>query len=766
MTIKKILWIAAITASLTCQNVCANGSINIIPKPLQAELQQGSFTLDEHVVIVNADSSKDALGDYLSAAIREQTGLKLNTQRRASWFGREILLKAGGSKSDLGQEGYELTVTKNNVTITAPRSAGLFYGVQSLLQLIPLQGGETYTIPCIKIKDRPRFRWRGLMLDESRHFFGAEAIKKYIDLLALHKMNVFHWHLVDDQGWRLEIKKYPKLTEIGAWRTGNDGLNFRYWGFRFPRKNSDQNLYGGYYTQDQVREIVAYAKARRITIVPEIEMPGHSWAALVAYPELTCRQTQPDTEGHHEQNAYCAGKEETFRFLENILDEVLDLFDSDYIHIGGDEVEKHFWSHCDDCQRRMKEEGLENTDQLQSWFIKRMETYLNAQGRRLIGWDEILQGGLAPNATVMSWRGISGGIAAAKAGHDVVMSPGTHCYFDHYQADPDKEPKAWGGLTTLEKVYSYEPIPSELTAKQAQYILGAQGNVWTEWIFDSDRVEYMAYPRACALSEVVWSPKESRNWDDFQDRLGQHLLRLDKMEVHYRLPEPVGIEAHNVFLDEMTVHITKPVPNAQIRYTLDGSAPTASSLLYADPIHLTDSAVIKAVAVTSEGRTSAIREGFYEKQTLLSPVTVDNLHPGIEYEYLEGRIWKMAEWDRLSSVRQGIQRGLILPKERGDDNFAVVLSGYIKIDTDGIYRFYTRSDDGSTLKIGDRVVVDNDGDHAALEKSGQVALCAGLHPIEVKFFELGGAEALHVSYEGPGISKAEIPANVLFYTSG
>ncbi|MGD8427635.1 MAG: beta-N-acetylhexosaminidase, partial [Balneolaceae bacterium] len=442
-----------------------------------------------------------------------------------------------------GDEGYHLSVSKDRVILRAPTPNGLFYGVQSLLQLLPAQIYQSdYTlvpqnvewdIPALEIEDYPRFKYRGMHLDVARHFFPVKFIKRYIDLMAMHKMNRFHWHLTDDQGWRIEIKRYPKLTQVGAWR---DSTLVGHYGTGIY----DNQHYGGYYTQDEIREIVQYAQKRYITVIPEIEMPGHASAAIASYPDLGCTQQN----NYHVQptwgvfnDVYCPSHD-TFVFLENVLTEVMELFPGRYIHIGGDEAPKKQWQESTLAQQVIANEGLKNETELQSYFITRIEKFLNSHGREIIGWDEIMEGGLAPNATVMSWRGTKGGIEAAQQHHNVIMTPGAYCYLDHYQAVADTEPLAIGGFTSLKKVYSYEPIPNELNNKQANYILGAQGNVWTEYMDSGSKVEYMAYPRASALAEVTWSPKYKRNWTGFWRRLQTQFKRLDALGVnaaqHYR----------------------------------------------------------------------------------------------------------------------------------------------------------------------------------------------------------------------------------------
>jgi hexosaminidase len=498
------------------------------------ELKEGMWVLTPKTELRITSAEAVRVGDFLAGRLRAATGYPLKDRARISFSDPSISLRTQKA-DDLGPEGYRLSVTKSsqdqvgNVVISAPTEAGLFYGCQTLLQLLPPEifsekkvEGVKWQIPCVEITDSPRFGWRGLMLDVSRHFFTKQEVMRMLDAMALHKINTFHWHLVDDNGWRIQIKKYPKLTEVGGWRGGIDfGLD--------PKSSTaygPDGRYGGFYTQDDIREVVAYAAKLHITVVPEIEMPGHSSAALRAYPEFSCS-------GKPGAGVYCAGKDATFDFLQNVLPEVFELFPSKYIHIGGDEVDKGNWKHCEQCQARIKSEGLKNEHELQSYFIRRMEKFVNAHGKTLIGWSEIREGGLAQNAVVMDW--IGGGREAANEGHDVVMSPTSNCYFDYYQGrDHNVEPRAIGGFLPLQKVYSFEPIPGGLAPDKQKHILGAQGNVWTEYIPNIRQVQYMAFPRLSALAEVTWSPKEARNYDSFLRRLKVDEQRLDQLGVNYR----------------------------------------------------------------------------------------------------------------------------------------------------------------------------------------------------------------------------------------
>ncbi len=514
----------------------------LIPLPQKLEWKDGFFEIGpaqaaSDVMKIVTDSTADETGRYLQAALEKSIGVKAAITRDTdtSAEGRKIRLTMKDALPSLGDEGYTLSVTPKEVVIRAPTPAGLFYGVQTLLELLPSQAASTdkaaIRVPCVQIEDQPRFKWRGMMLDVSRHFFTKQEVEQMLDAMARYKLNSFHWHLVDDQAWRIEIKRYPKLTEMGAWRKGvGFGLD--------PKATTaygSDGRYGGYYTQADIREVVAYAAARHINIVPEIEMPGHSSAALMAYPQFSCTggPFTTDLPGGVFNGVYCAGNDGSFEFVQNILAEVFELFPGKYVHIGGDEVPTTNWTHCAKCQARMKEEGLTKEIELESYFIRRIEKFVNAHQKNLIGWSEIRDGGLAANAAVMDWVG--GAVEAAGAGHDVVMSPLNDCYFDHYQSqNHSTEPYAIGGYLPLRQVYEFEPVPAKLPAKDQPHILGAQANVWTEYMPSLTHVEYMVFPRLCALSEVVWSPKDSRNWSDFAHRLQNHYGRLQELGINYR----------------------------------------------------------------------------------------------------------------------------------------------------------------------------------------------------------------------------------------
>ena len=500
----------------------------VIPKPNQLVKGTGTFSLDQNCTLVFNKYNTDAarIAGFFGEYIENMYTVKLKSDGK----GKTIQFKITDNP-ELGKEGYQLKVDENAVVISANAPNGLFYGMQTLKQLLPVESTNgKLSVPALEITDQPRFAWRGNMLDVGRHFFPVSFIKKYIDILAMYKINTFHWHLTDDQGWRIEIKKYPLLAETGHWR--EETMLGHYTDNKY-----DGIGYGGFYTQEQAREIVRYAAERYITVVPEIEMPGHAGGALAAYPQLGCTGEPYEVKkswGVH-TDVFCAGKDETLVFLKNVLDEVMEIFPSQFIHIGGDECPKDAWKICDACQKRIKDNGLKDEHHLQSWFITRMDEYLTQKGRRLIGWDEILEGGLAPQATVMSWRGIKGGIEAAKQKHDVVMTPTDFMYIDYYQSkDKENEPLAIGGFLPVEKVYSYEPIPVELTTEEAKYILGVQTNLWTEYVATTKKAEYMLLPRLQAQAEVAWTNKELKDFAGFEKRLETDYKRLEKLGINYR----------------------------------------------------------------------------------------------------------------------------------------------------------------------------------------------------------------------------------------
>lgn len=599
----------------------------IIPYPNKLAWNSGYFQLKNGYTIQldgNSDTLK-VLSAFLTERIVQEAGILAGNPSAAAGAGNSIRLVLGPGACCPGNESYLLTVSKHQILIQANTARGMFYGINTLFQLFPVPSSspareakrDSYKIPCVEIVDEPRFAYRGMHLDVSRHFFPVEFVKRYIDLMSFYKMNTFHWHLTDDQGWRIEIKKYPALTGIGAFRKGTQVAKL---------DQTDDQAYGGYYTQEQIREVVAYAAKRYVTVIPEIEMPGHSVAALAAYPSLSCRggSFEVRTTWGVADDVFCAGNDSTFAFLEDVLTEVIGLFPSVYIHIGGDEVPKTRWESCPRCQNRIKSEQLKDEEALQSYFIQRIEKFLGSKGKKIIGWDEILEGGLAPSATVMSWRGIHGGVEAARQHHDVIMTPGSHCYFDHYQADPAHEPLAIGGFTTLNKVYSFEPIPTELSPEEGKYILGAQSNLWTEYIPSPEHAEYMAYPRALALAEVNWTQPANKDWNSFVDRLSDHFKRLDLQKVNY---SKSLFDAEITMLKKagepgMAVVIKSDWKDLNIRYTIDGSDPDSRSPKFKKPFIPDGPVTIKTALFDKKGlKGRVISEKIWVNKAFGKPVT-------------------------------------------------------------------------------------------------------------------------------------------------
>ncbi|WP_211323793.1 beta-N-acetylhexosaminidase [Chitinophaga dinghuensis] len=641
MTLKKLShWglSLAMLGLFSCGNAgktnVPKGKVSIIPMPVSVQEKADSFLLNKRTVIVASNEADKQTASLFNSWLKELAGYEL--QIAAQGDNNAIILHSAADSANA--EGYTLDVNNKTVTINGNTSAGTFYGVQTLIQLLPVEKASEMYIPGADIKDQPRFAYRGLHLDVCRHFFPVDFIKKYIDLMAMHKFNTFHWHLTDDQGWRIEIKRYPRLQEVASKRKEsmvghyNDG-------------KYDGKPYGGFYTQEEVKEVVKYAAEHFVTVIPEIEMPGHALAALAAYPNLGC------TGGPYEvgtrwgvlDDVFCAGNDSVYTFLEGVMDEVLPLFPSKYIHIGGDECPKVRWQKCPKCQARIKALGLKDEHALQSYVIQRMEKYLNSKGRQIIGWDEILEGGLAPNATVMSWRGMEGGIAAAKQHHNVIMTPGSHVYFDHYQSKGKTEPLAIGGFTPVSKVYEFEPVPKELTAEEAKYIKGAQANLWSEYIGSTGHMEYMVYPRATALAEVLWSQPEKRDYNNFLDRLKLHVKRLDLKKVNYakHVFEVMGNVDDN-HKGGVEVKLDAKLDGGKIYFTTDSTAPTPQSTAYTAPVQIQQTSTVRA-QVFQDGKPFGneysqhflFHKGLGKKVTLNAPPD-QAYNPGSSFALVNG----------------------------------------------------------------------------------------------------------------------------------
>ncbi len=618
---KKLLNVIIITLVLTKSGFsqAADPNLGIIPAPKSVNVLMGQFALNlkTQILFENEEDQKTAM--LFREFLKDKYQMNLTVNKLSSKKSVNTILFSSKGSENIPDEGYKLNITPSGVHLTG-KEAGMFYGFQSLIQLFPIEKSANMYIPCAEINDEPRFKYRGMHLDVTLHFFPVSFVKKFINMMAEYKLNTFHWHLTEDQGWRIEIKKYPELTKSGAWRAQtligsaqkDDPIGY------------DNTPHGGFYSQDEIRDVIKYASERHITIIPEIELPGHCISALVAYPHLACGDNPGpfktiESWGIYE-DVFCAGKESTFEFLENVLTEVMELFPSKYIHIGGDEVPKTRWKSCKHCQKRIKDNNLKDEYELQSYFVQRIEKFINSRGRAIIGWDEILEGGLAPNATVMSWRGEKGGIAAAQQNHDVIMAPNNYIYFDHYQAKPEQEPIGFPGYNPLERVYSYDPVPQSLTAEQKKHILGAEACVWTEYMATPAKVEYMILPRLLAFSEITWTPLDRKNYQNFQEeRLPVHLAKLDKTDVIYFVPTAIGADdekTHHIKNNkDVTITLKSPVKGAKIFYTFNHHSPRETDYLYEKPIVVNvpdgQKRVLKTIVITPSGKRSNVTKTIF-----------------------------------------------------------------------------------------------------------------------------------------------------------
>ncbi|WDF57085.1 family 20 glycosylhydrolase [Mucilaginibacter sp. KACC 22063] len=739
---------------------------SIIPAPVKLTKSAGSFVLSQQTRIL-ADTLNNKAVVFFTDLLKNKWNLQNQLSLNTGTTGANIIVLTSTGTEGLPAEGYRLTITPQQV-IVAGKGAGLFYGIQTLMQLLPLEKAGSVNLPCLTIEDYPRFGYRGMHLDVSRHFFSVEMVKKYIDLMAAYKLNTFHWHLTDDQGWRIEIKKYPKLTQVGSQRAQTVIGNFH---DRVPQQY-DNTPHGGFYTQDEVRDVVRYAAERYITIVPEIEMPGHATAALAAYPEYSC---DPDKQYQVAQtwgvfkDIYCP-TDKTFAFLEDVLTEVMELFPSKFIHIGGDEVPKDAWQKSAFCQSLIKRLHLKNEHGLQSYFIQRIEKFVNSKGRNIIGWDEILEGGLAPNATVMSWRGEAGGIEAAKQHHNVIMTPGSGgLYFDHAQGKSDKEPVGIGNYAPLSKTYSYNPTPAALSADEQKYIIGVQANMWTEYIATDSKLEYMLLPRMLALAEVAWSPLANKNFTDFSaTRLPKHLAAIDKSGTNYRVPTAIGAPDSIMVGTALNVNMKSPVAGAKVYYTIDDYTPRETDLLYEHPFTLNvpvgNYRQLQTIVITPAGHRSVTTKGTIYNYAALPAVNYQPTKQGLKYQLVAGS-FKNTDQINLSAVTDtGLVKGFYTTdfKKANRNGFGIIYDGYIRIDNDGKYIFSTKSYDGSVLMIDDQLVVDNDGKHSLFEKGGEVLLQRGYHRFRVRYFDKGSSGTLQVYWTQPGKIKMDLTSDFLF----
>lgn len=715
-----------------------NAGINIIPMPAELQQQEGNFILKNGTTFYASTPEEKKIAEFFIKKLQQPTGYTFNLSEGEGNDGITLTLDATLSLND---EGYQMVVTPENVKITAKAANGLFYGMQTMLQLLPAEVESPefvknieWKAPCVTIKDEPRFGYRGNLIDVCRHFMTVEDLKRNFDVLSMFKINTVHLHLTEDQGWRIEIKKYPKLTEVGSIMTDGNGTKL-----------------GGFYTQEELKDLVAYASERFITIIPEIEIPGHELGAISAYPELSCKGEPITTRSIWgvEDVVMCPGKEDMFNFLKDVLAEVVPIFPGKYFHIGGDECPKVSWQNCPKCQAKIRMLGLRADknhtaeEKLQSYVIQYFEKVLEGYGKKIIGWDEILQGGLSPNATVMSWRGEKGGIDAALQNHDVIMTPSSNgMYLDYFQGDNKIEPIGIGGYATLEKTYSYNPTPDTLIAMgKDNYILGVQGNCWSEYFYDIYIREYRTYPRIVAVAEVGWTPNDKKDLNDFYRRINNAYVRMDGHNISYHIPQPEqpnGSCNFVAFTDTatLTFKTTRPM---KIVYTADGSTPSYRSREYTEPLKFTKNTTLKICSVLPSGKTSPVRTITIEKQPYAPAQTVKNPVPGLKMKVADGQFFTskdlnaVKEWkDVTVNKLEEISRQVPTTSGMRDVPFyAAVAEGYFNVPADGVYYFSSNHDQ---VWIDGKLLINNEGEVKRFSKhDSSAALAAGPHSIKIVF---------------------------------
>ncbi|MGY0406960.1 MAG: family 20 glycosylhydrolase [Polaribacter sp.] len=761
MNKKNIAFIILLICCLSCTTTTktfTKDEISIVPKPSKTVLGEGSFLFSNTTTIFIAEKNQKIAAKFLIDLFKKAAGYELVTVKN-----KDKANVIFSKDSSLKPEAYTLKVTPKQIIINANDAAGYFYGVQTIRQLLPASiettnnSEEKWLVPSITINDKPRFSWRGMHMDFSRHYFGIDEVKDFLDYMALYKLNTYHMHLTDDQGWRIEIKKYPLLTEKGAWRLesshdkvckklAKDNPSYTINKEHYHNRNG-KKMYGGFFTQKQIKEIIAYAADRQITVIPEIDMPGHFKSAIDNYPYLSC------TNKAGLENTFsvpmCLGKETSYTFAKNILSEIADLFPSKYIHIGGDEVNTKPWKTCPFCQKKIKDNHLKNEHELQSYFNQEIERFLKSKGKKLIGWDEIAEGGLSKDATMMWWRNWAPKTReiAANNGNNIIITPDFEYYFDFKNE-----------ATPLEKVYKYEPVPKDFTLTQTKHILGVQANLWAEYIPNFKRLQYQAFPRMLALAETGWTAKKDKNFEEFSKRMDIQYKRLDALKIQYYIPSVIGLKNKVGFLDTAEITLKTPLDDMEIYYTTDGSTPSKLSKKYDAPLKFSETTTLKTIAYRGN-IASEIKMAFVEKQTYLKSVTVSP------------KIGSINRWVVLNTFK--LVKNVKLPKKatfkavntinlagyKDKNQMSMVFKGYFLAEEDGLYEFATKSDDGSLLYIGNKLVVDNGGNHSAILRDGIVALKKGWHPLTVKYHEAGGGNELTVWYKAPNKEQEILKGN-------
>ena len=758
--------VAAFTLGIAFMTACNDAppiikDASILPIPVSLTQDTTCFVLPNSTTIgINHPDLRPA-AEYLASILSPATGYKFKISEGQG----NINLGIGSMEGT--EDAYTLVSNPESVNITGNTYRGVIAGIQSLRQLFPAEiesdkkvSGMSWGIPSVQIQDAPRFGWRGLMLDVSRHFYSKEEVMEFLDLMALYKLNKFHWHLTDDQGWRLEIKKYPLLTEKGAWRKFNnhDHDCIKYAAeqdnpdYEIPTDKiqivEGDTLYGGFYTQEDVKEVIAYAQVRGIDIIPELDMPGHMLAAVSNYDGISC--FEETGWGSTFSSPVCPGKDSALEFCKNVYTELIELFPYEYVHIGGDEVEKTNWKKCPDCQARMKEHGLKTEEELQAWFIHEMEKFFNSKGKKMIGWDEIIEGGLSETATVMWWRSWAK-LAPSQTtgqGNDLIFTPNAPFYLDYAQ---DKK--------SVLNIYHYDPMKEVPDADKQHLVKGVQGNIWCEWIPSRERMHYMAAPRMLAIAELGWSANDRKDWTDFQTRMADQFGRLNVMDIQYRIPDLEGFMKKNVFIGEKKVEITCLDPSASIHYTTDGSTPTLESPKYDGNLVLTETTELTLRVFRPTGKRSDIVKAYFEKTEYSPATTAAPSNPGLKATWYDFKGKTCAEIASAPVKKTYRVEDVTIPRDVRSYIIGLTYKGYINIPEDGIYSFLLSSDDGSMLYIDGKQVIDNDGLHAPGEVTGQAALKQGYHPIEVQYFDHGGGS---INLKVCGNDGKEIPFTYLY----
>lgn len=704
----------------------ADEVLTIIPKPLKINNGKGYFEINKTTSFTCNDKSSLVIANFFIEKLKNSTGHSFSVNNNAIENSIQLIKE---DTLSFGDEEYSLSISKKNIEIKAKTDQGLFYGMQSFMQLLPLniksntQKHLPLKIHAVEIQDKPRFKWRGIHLDVSRHFFSIDFIKKQLDVLALFKINKFHWHLTDDQGWRIEIKKYPKLTTIGS-----------------KRIDTDTSFHEGFYTQEEIKEVVQYAKERFIDVIPEFETPGHAMAILASYPEFSCHEKDYKVRELWgvESSILCAGKEDTYTFVEDVIKELSVLFPYEYYHMGGDEVPKDQWKNSLCCQKLKEKEGLKNEEEIQGYFMGRVEKILAKYNKKMIGWDEILDGGIASTTSVMSWQGEEGGIEAANKGHDVIMTPVDYTYLNFYQGDYKAEPLAFGGYISLEKIYNYDPIPKEIKEDKRKHILGAQGNVWTEYTYENETIEYLLYPRIIALAETTWTPSKNKKFDDFLNRLNKVYRLLDNYNINYHIPLPEGPTSSKIaFIDSVKISFTTTHPIKMV-YTIDGTNPNANSTEYLNPLSFYASTDLKIASILEYGKMSSIRELKIVKENPIAPTDEAELAQGLIMKETKGYFQNISELQNTSEANTSTS---VIKKIKNtnttyhwghkvnEDNYkAIVLDGYIDIPEDGVYYFSSTQDQ---VWIANQLILDYKNPLKKHPIESSIALKKGKHALKI-----------------------------------